>query len=122
MSNSWIRHVAYIALICLCRNAVFQFLYVAMVIGGHMVLFLDTLPFLYAKDPDTNHTLWLSVLFFVNSVLFIVCCYSDPGVVTRLNLERFGRGYPYDDVMYRSGRKCETCRLEKIPRSKHCGR
>mmetsp|Transcript_5653 Transcript_5653/g.14753 ORF Transcript_5653/g.14753 Transcript_5653/m.14753 type:complete len:407 (+) Transcript_5653:252-1472(+) len=52
-------------------------------------------------------------------LLHQLCCFSDPGVITRENLADFADGHPYDGVMY-VPKFCETCKILRPARSKHC--
>jgi palmitoyltransferase len=52
-------------------------------------------------------------------VLHQLCCNSNPGVITRDNVGEFADGFPYDGIMY-NPKFCETCRIVRPARSKHC--
>ena len=106
---------------CVFRNCVFQVVYVTLMLAGHVVALFDTLPFLYALEPEANHTLWLCVWAVTNCFAFQLASFSDPGVINRLNMDKYASIYSYDGVIYKPGVSCWTCNLEKIPRSKHCG-
>ena len=88
---------------------------------GHAVSFFDAMPYLYMVEPNVNHTLLLSVFFVINSLSFVLASVSDPGVINRLNIDKYADLYPFDGILYKPGLSCWTCKLEKIPRSKHCG-
>ena len=61
--------------IFLCRNRLFQVLYVLLLGAGHVELVVDILPQLYSAEYDVNHTLMPMVLLAANVILFVVCSY-----------------------------------------------
>lgn len=52
-------------------------------------------------------------------VLYVRACRSDPGVITRANVDRHSSSFARDGVLY-SPRTCGTCHISKPARSKHC--
>ncbi|KAL8498094.1 hypothetical protein ACS0TY_021428 [Phlomoides rotata] len=55
----------------------------------------------------------------VGILLFILTSFSDPGVVTSVNVSQYLAAYPYDNVIF-SEKECSTCKIPKPARSKHC--
>ena len=108
--------------IFLSRNCLFQLLYIILVALGHLVLVVDGLPYLYATHPNTNHLLEPVTLLVINTVLFIVCCKTDAGVINEKNLDHYSDVFQADGVMYKKGNECRTCHVIKPARSKHCGK
>ena len=51
--------------------------------------------------------------------LYVRACRSDPGVITRANVDRHSSSFARDGVLY-SPRMCGTCHISKPARSKHC--
>ncbi|KAK2078617.1 hypothetical protein QBZ16_003457 [Prototheca wickerhamii] len=51
--------------------------------------------------------------------LYVRACRSDPGVITRANVDRHSSSFARDGVLY-SPRTCGTCHISKPARSKHC--
>ena len=60
------------------------------------------------------------IVVFVNCAAFAVCCLSDPGWITTKNFDKIFQLYKIDGILYKSGNKCPTCKLQKPSRSKHC--
>ena len=106
----------------LSRHHIFQGLFIFLVVAGHWILLFHTLPFLYADDMTSNHTFAPMLHLVINTLLFIVCCYSDPGIIREKNHKKYANVYEYDEVIFKSGVKCVTCKLVKPARSKHCGK
>lgn len=53
-------------------------------------------------------------------ISFFVACYSNPGVVTKENIDKFKDIFPNDLINYHPDRICRTCKIVKPARSKHC--
>lgn len=53
------------------------------------------------------------------TALFAAASLSDPGTVTATNAAAFDALYPHDGLLF-TPRHCDTCRLPKPARSKHC--
>lgn len=102
------------------RSSFFQMGYIFLVASFHAAVIIDGLKPAQIVDPDTNHLLLPLIIAAVNMAIFIICCYSDPGVITHSNVDEFVKIYPYDGQMYLPGSICTTCKLDKPPRSKHC--
>lgn len=45
---------------------------------------------------------------------------TDPGTVTPRTFLALASLFPYDNALFLPGSSCTTCRLPKLPRSKHC--
>lgn len=102
------------------RNSFFQIFYLFLVVTLHVCIINDGLGVLMHVDPDTNHLLIPFVILGINFTVFLVCCYSDPGVITKDNVDAYVGMYPYDEQMYKEGVQCVTCHVVKPARSKHC--
>ena len=57
--------------------------------------------------------------FALATVTWIAACCSDPGTITRDNVERHATVYAYDDAVYHR-KECRTLRTEAPARSKWC--
>ncbi|KAL8424724.1 hypothetical protein Efla_007390 [Eimeria flavescens] len=52
--------------------------------------------------------------------VFVVCCISDPGVVTPRNAKRFCETFACDNLIYLENKTCEICKIPAPARSRHC--
>ncbi|KAI9485919.1 MAG: DHHC palmitoyltransferase-domain-containing protein [Benjaminiella poitrasii] len=50
---------------------------------------------------------------------YYVACTSNPGIITKTNLQNHLKYYKYDGLIYKP-KTCVTCKLQKPARSKHC--
>ncbi|XP_018617126.1 palmitoyltransferase ZDHHC4 [Scleropages formosus] len=76
----------------------------------------------YCREMDTQLSSLIVpyVLLAVQSCFFYLCCYRDPGTVTKDNHASQVRVYLYDRRLFQPGVSCSTCLLVKPARSKHC--
>ena len=107
---------------CVYRTCLFQILYVLLVVVCHTVTIHDGLYVVLLADPHGNHLTWVFTLLFINLLLYIVCCHSNPGVLSHDAplLNQSLAVYVYDGLMYKEGAVCSTCHILKPARSKHC--
>lgn len=96
------------------RNPMLQIFYGLLVGGGYII-------FLYTAFPrlPVHHQVASFVVVSLTVVAFLLACYTDPGRITKDNLERYLPNYPYDGIMYMP-KTCRTCLIERPARSKHC--
>ncbi|XP_033975311.1 probable palmitoyltransferase ZDHHC4 [Trematomus bernacchii] len=76
----------------------------------------------FCRDMDTS-LISLSVpyiLLVIKSLCFYLCIRRDPGTVTKKKIASQLHIYPYDRRLFHPGVSCETCKLVKPARSKHC--
>ena len=98
-------------------NPVFQCFYLVLLLGGYALFIATTLPFLPAASP---HRLLHLPAVSLALVSFIVACCSSPTIVTASSSPALQAHFPYDGLLYESGRQCPTCDVVKPARSKHC--
>jgi hypothetical protein len=99
--------------------------YIVIVGVIHASIIYDGLFVVLMVQPHSNPLFWPFTLLAINIFIFLVCCFSDPGV-----LSKRGRGaallkhslavYPYDGILFEPDAVCSTCNLAKPARSKHC--
>ena len=53
-------------------------------------------------------------------LIFLIASRSEPGKITRKNVDRYLRKYQPDTVIYKKKDNCKFCNFQKVPRSKHC--
>ncbi|XP_076451430.1 palmitoyltransferase ZDHHC4-like [Babylonia areolata] len=102
------------------RNRVMQLVFGTLMFLGYVTLVVDVLPVLTIFEPDNNHIFWPIFLLSINLVFYHLSCTADPGEVTRHNVDFLVGVYKVDDVFYKPGSQCATCKLAKPARSKHC--
>jgi hypothetical protein len=96
------------------RNYVFVALYVVLVWGGFSVFVWKFFPHLGWANRVGSFlcTVWPMVHLWR-------CMWSDPGVVTRDNVQSWLALYAYDHVIHLPN-TCEHCALPRPARAKHC--
>ena len=100
---------------CLDRNPIFQIVYASLLFIGYAVYTVTAFP--YVSESYTGRMPYY--LLIINLILFAVCCCTDPGIITRTNVDKRLLDFEYDGTMY-SPRDCSTCNIKKPARSKHC--
>mmetsp|Transcript_49545 Transcript_49545/g.146381 ORF Transcript_49545/g.146381 Transcript_49545/m.146381 type:complete len:388 (-) Transcript_49545:39-1202(-) len=105
--------------LCYQSNPIVQVFYLLVVVGGYLCFVLYGYPHIPNRELSVIHK-------YVGFGMFVSCltvwwraCTTDPGTLTPDNVKDLIEFYPWDDVIFTSG-KCGTCQLPKPARSKHC--
>ncbi|XP_065066452.1 uncharacterized protein LOC135692280 isoform X2 [Rhopilema esculentum] len=97
------------------RNPLFQLLYATLLFFGYAAY--TKTAFKYVSESLMGRVPYY--LLIIHLILFVACCCSDPGIVTRQTVSKYLKDYKYDGCMY-APKDCQTCHLKKPARSKHC--
>ncbi|KAJ1729627.1 palmitoyltransferase swf1 [Coemansia biformis] len=101
------------------RNPLFQVIAITIYCVGLAIFFLCVAPHIPNRYAGMWHWLPISVTLVANMGFYAAASAADPGTVTPDNARAACRVFPYDCLLY-FRRNCDTCRLPKPARSKHC--
>jgi len=101
------------------RHRYIQIFYLSISIGGIYLFFHSALSRLPNKYLGPIHFFIMPIVISFIYVSFYAACVSNPGIVTKENVDALCKHFEYDHILY-SERTCETCKLKKPARSKHC--
>lgn len=104
--------------VCEERNPLMQLVYLGLMHVNSAYYFYKVFPNIkYGVTLGWHHPVILIVSFIASQVGFALASFSDPGIVTKENVESFDV-YPYNQAY--SNTICTTCGTRKPARSKHC--
>lgn len=93
--------------------------YLTVIFGSWTVIFTRLYPLASINESFPKHHLTFGY------VLFLLCVASwrfaggtSPGIITLESMHRFDN-YPYDELLYETGKVCPTLHLRKLARSKY---
>ena len=102
------------------KSRIFVVFYFTIVGGCWSIVFSQMYPWLLYESPGVSN-----IHAYIGIFVFLACFgawalanASRPGFITSRSFRRFDH-YPYDNLMFQSGTKCETTKLYRIPRSKY---
>jgi len=101
------------------RHRFIQLFYLSVSLGGIVLFFYTALYRLPNRYLGPIHFFIMPIVIAFIYVSFYIACVSDPGFITKENVDGLCKHFKYDHVLY-SERQCKTCQIQKPARSKHC--
>ncbi|KAJ6241505.1 palmitoyltransferase swf1 [Anaeramoeba flamelloides] len=102
------------------RNPMILIFYLLMVSVLVKFWFDNVTPdFATTKSLDPYQNLYLCLYLFFVMITFLFGVFTKPGFVTDKNNEQYLKRYTFDEILFFK-EQCETCKLIKPARSKHC--
>ena len=108
-----------LARVCDAPNPCGQMVYLTLALGGHAWFVRDVEARLLDAGTGGGWTAATGGFFGVAVATWIASCASDPGTITRENVDAYLRAYAYDEVLYRR-KRCRTLGVDAPARSKWC--
>ncbi|CRG95444.1 palmitoyltransferase, putative [Plasmodium gallinaceum] len=116
---------SYMNLIFLKANHYFQFYYsfsMYVKIKKKIIFEIEKETyFILERYYNTSCNSFFCMLIFISGFSsFLLCSLSDPGKISSKYLDKHLKFYPYDGIIFHKDSECETCKIKKPARSKHC--
>lgn len=105
--------------LCYKTNPLVQIFYLAVLIGGYITFVTNGYPHLPNRLAGSIHKYTGFGVFLTCVTVWWKACQTDPGIVTKNNVDDLIEIFPWDEQIFTSG-KCSTCNIQKPARSKHC--
>lgn len=105
--------------LCDAPNPLGQMVYLTLALGGHAWFARDVETRLLDAGGAGGWTLATGSFFGIAVATWIAACASDPGTITRENVDAYLRAYAYDEVLYHR-KRCRTLGVDAPARSKWC--
>lgn len=94
------------------------FVYFFVVLGCWTVVFYYVYPFIDESNYVSDNHKWIGYVVFVACFAsWRLANKSKPGFITPQTFRRYDH-YPYDDIVFPRGRRCQSTNIIRIPRSK----
>ncbi|XP_031557615.1 probable palmitoyltransferase ZDHHC4 [Actinia tenebrosa] len=98
------------------RNYCMVLFYTFLITSGSAIYTVKIVPFFEKANVFCVITY---LLITADVIFFVICCRSDPGIISSHTLDKYINDYHYDGLYYTKS-KCHTCGTDKPSRSKHC--
>lgn len=102
------------------NNPLGQIFYVGLMVGSYTEYLRVAVPLMPNAFLSDSHPLYGVFAMLACIGVFVICCVSDPGVVTPKNSKVFCETFEYDSLLYYQDTDCGTCGISLPARSKHC--
>ncbi|XAR52533.1 Protein S-acyltransferase [Bertholletia excelsa] len=100
-------------------NPILQVIYLAIIGATYYFIVKSSFSYIPGYYLSEVHRYISLLAVGVGILLFVLTSFSDPGTVNAENVSQYLSAYPYDDIIF-SKKECQTCKILKPARSKHC--
>lgn len=105
--------------ICFTSNPIVQVFYILVVVGGYITYVSNGYPHMPSRLISGWHRYTGLGVFITCVSVWWKASSADPGIITKLNVDRLCELYPWDEICFYQS-ICSTCNYLKPARSKHC--
>lgn len=104
------------------RHPLVQILYLVILIGCYTLFVLHGFPLIPNQWFGEHHKIISFGVFLMCLISFGLASLTDPGIITKNNVDVVAQAFPSDSFLYPPppGKECSSCDQLKVPRSKHC--
>ncbi|KAI7904871.1 DHHC palmitoyltransferase-domain-containing protein [Cokeromyces recurvatus] len=105
---------------CESRNPFLQVFFVSLSSSSIVSFLYNAIPHMPGPYLHSIHMYIIIPIQIISLYAsYYVACTSNPGIITKENIEGHLKYYKYDGLIYKP-KTCVTCKLQKPARSKHC--